>query len=365
MTGFKYTKAKRENIWTMVGFAGASQSGKTRSAMMIAQALGRSIDDRPFAMVDSENDRGLMYDDEFDFEHHSIKSPFGPDKYLQKAQELAQRGFPCVLIDSMSHEWAGVGGVIDMADKDRAKPPGNWARPKTAHKRMMDGFLQIPAHVVFCLRAHEKIKIEKAWIDGKEKTVVIPQGWMPVCEKSFMFEMTVSFTLLPDEPGMLDFSRPHKLPDVLKPIFLDGSRVTQEMGAALADWAKGGVAAHPDTDLWRDARNAANLGTVKLRDFSQQLSPDQSVRLRPIGRELNDTARATDQSLAAGFAPGTAAPTAAAASADDYEERYDEDTEPDEGGPLDNESPDAGASGDASPDQAEAHHDPQTGEFRL
>ena len=85
------------------------------------------------------------------------------------ARELSEHGFPCILIDSMSHEWAGVGGVLDMAEKSTVKSPGNWAKPKAAHKRMMDGLLQLDAHLVFCLRAHEKIKMETVnGADGRD-----------------------------------------------------------------------------------------------------------------------------------------------------------------------------------------------------
>ena len=340
---FRYVKAKRENINLMVGFAGASQSGKTYSAMMMAQALAGG----PFAMVDTECKRGLHYADSFDFEHVPMASPFTPDAHLEKVRELVGRGFRCVLIDSMSHEWAGVGGVLDMAEKSSVKSPGNWARPKAAHKRMVDGFLQTDAHLVFCMRAHEKIKIEKQMVDGREKTVVLPLGWMPVCEKNWMFEMTVSFTMHPDRPGMVDYGLPHKCPDLLKPLFVDGTRVTRDMGEALGEWARGGEANHPHAELWRDLRNLANQGTVKLRDHIEGLGDDDREAVKPIRRELWNTAKAAD-AASAGPAP----------SADDYPERYEEDAGPDEGGyledeggmrPLDNESADPSAD-DASND---------------
>ena len=293
---FTYTRAKRENINVTVGLAGASQSGKTYSAMMLAQALAG---DRPFAMKDTECRRGLHYADSFDYEHHSLESPFTPDKYLAKTRELAAKGFRCILTDSMSHEWAGVGGILEMADKSTVKSPGNWAKPKAAHKRMMDGFLQTDAHLVMCFRAHEKIKIEKAWIDGKEKTVVIPLGWSPVCEKSTMFEMTVSFTLHPDQPGVIDYSLPHKCPDILKPIFQDGMRVTREMGEALAEWARGEVAANPHEKLWGWLRNLANQGTVPLRDYIEtEMSDTERPAMKLIRRELWSTAKAADANTA-------------------------------------------------------------------
>ena len=58
MTGFQYTKAKRQNVKILIGLAGASQSGKTWTAMVLAQALSGEL---PFAMLDTERNRGLHY----------------------------------------------------------------------------------------------------------------------------------------------------------------------------------------------------------------------------------------------------------------------------------------------------------------
>ena len=67
-------------------------------------------------------------------------------------------------------------------------------------------------------------------------------GWMPICEKRFMYEMTVSFTLTPDRPGVPRLDLPHKLQEQHRPFFPDGQPIGEQAGAALRAWANGGEA---------------------------------------------------------------------------------------------------------------------------
>ena len=34
---------------------------------------------------------------------------------------------------------------------------------------------------------------------GREKNAIVPAGWIPICEKRFMYDMTLSLTLRPGE----------------------------------------------------------------------------------------------------------------------------------------------------------------------
>lgn len=292
---FTYTKAYRENVNILIGLAGASGSGKTYSAMLLAQALGQG---RPFRFGDTEGDRGLHYADQFDFEHVPIKPPFHPKQFLDFIRETVARGFRCAVIDSTSHEWAGEGGILDMAAADPAKSPSNWIKPKAEHKKFVNGFLAAGINIIFCLRAHEKIRMEKD-PNNPRRQVVIPMGWQPVAEKEFMYEMTISMTMDPKQPGIVNPELVHKCADQFKPLFMPGNYISAESGSGLAAWARGGEIVFADRELWMRAREAANRGTIGLRDLRYSLSEDEAARLRPIGQELNRTARMADQNMLA------------------------------------------------------------------
>lgn len=237
---YTFRKAVRTNTSTLIALAGSSGSGKTYSAIRLARGL---VGDKgKVAVIDTEAGRALHYADRFDFDHLDMKPPFSPQAYHGAIEAAENAGYGAIIIDSMSHEWAGDGGCQDMHDEAHEKMGGMdttsilaWRGPKTEHKRMISRLLQSRSHLIFCLRAEEKIKFSK---DKNGKTVIEPAGWMPTCEKNFMFEMTVSFMLLDAKPGI---GRPIKLQEQHKPFFKLDSFIDEEAGKRLAEWALGGV----------------------------------------------------------------------------------------------------------------------------
>lgn len=257
---FQFQPAIRQQVSLLIALAGASGSGKTYSALRMAKGMagqGR------IAFIDTEARRGLHYADQFDFIHADMRPPFAPGRFVEGIRAAEGAGATVVVIDSFSMEYDGEGGILDMAaaleagtpkpgiERPRVegshpdwwkdwlvkpvKPPGHWKSPKGDHKKLMNALLQCRATLIFCLRADEKIEIVRQ--DGK--TVVRPLGWMPICEKRFMYEMTASFTLTPSRPGIPQFDLPHKLQSQHRPFFPASSPISEDSGRALAQWAAG------------------------------------------------------------------------------------------------------------------------------
>ena len=292
---FQYTKARRENCHLLIGLIGPSGSGKTFSAMQLATGLG---DGQPFLVLDSEDRRGLYYADRFDFEHREIKAPFTPAKYRDAVLKGAADGFVCIVVDSISHEWEGEGGVVEMAEADKRKPPGNWNAPKAAHKRMVNGFLQVACNLIVCLRAQEKLDLSKT--DDRGKVLVKSLGWLPICEKGFPYELSPRFTLSDLAPGVVDFGLPQKIEEHHRLIFPPGQLISLEAGKVLGQWARGEAIEVPDKELWTSARRAANEGMKSLIAFSNDLPEAEKAKLKPIKEELIATGRRTDKNLEGG-----------------------------------------------------------------
>ncbi len=233
---FAFAPAKREQVSLLIALAGASGSGKTYSALRLAKGMAPG---GKIAFIDTEARRGLHYAEQFDFLHSDMRPPFAPARFIEGISAAEAAGAEVVIIDSFSHEHDGIGGLIDWADRlaaDGVKSPGNWKEPKSAHKKLMNALLQCRASIIFCLRADEKIEI----IRENNKTVVRPLGWMPICEKRFMFEMTASFTLTPDRPGIPHFDLPHKLQSQHRAFFSEHQPISEDSGRMLAEWARGG-----------------------------------------------------------------------------------------------------------------------------
>lgn len=243
---YTFRPAVRENVGLLVGLAGPSGSGKTYTAMRLAKGMAG---DKPFAVIDTEAGRAKHYADTFRFDHCDMHAPFSPDAYAAAIQAADRAGYTVIVVDSFSHEHAGEGGLLDwheheyqrLGNRDAVKMTA-WIKPKMAHRAMVSKLLQVRAHLILCLRAEEKVDIVK---DAQGKVQIVPKqtlagyhGWVPICEKNLPFELTASFLLLPDKPGV---PRPIKLAEQLRPMFPLDKPITEESGARIAAWARGGV----------------------------------------------------------------------------------------------------------------------------
>src|SRR6266540_6304955 len=97
---------------------------------------------KPFAVLDTENGRALHKADDYKFKHAALEPPFTPERYAKAVKAADDAGFPVIVIDSGSHEYEGVGGVLDiqtaeferMGRRESARM-SSWIEPKRRHKR--------------------------------------------------------------------------------------------------------------------------------------------------------------------------------------------------------------------------------------
>jgi dephospho-CoA kinase len=154
---FEFRPAKRENVPLLIGLAGGTGSGKTYTALRLAKGIAGDV---PFALIDTETGRAKAYADQFRFDHGDLSAPFRPDRYLEAITAADKAGYPVIVVDSMSHEHAGDGGLLDWHDEILDKRAGDdwkkrealtmlaWVEPKGSHKRMVQRLLQLRAHVI-------------------------------------------------------------------------------------------------------------------------------------------------------------------------------------------------------------------------
>lgn len=251
---FEFKPAVRSHVPLIIGIISGTGGGKTMSAMRLAKGI---CGENSFAVCDTENGRAKHYADMFRFDHGDIRAPFRPDAYWDAIKSADDAGYPVIIVDSTSHVWAGDGGVLDWQEEELYRMAGNdwqkrekvkmaaWIKPKIAHKQMVQKMLQVRAHLILCFRAEQKIEMIRE--DGKTKIVAKQSltgldGWIPVCEKNLPFELTASFLLTADAPGM---PKPIKLQQQHRALFPLDQPINEESGRLVADWAKGGDAPKP------------------------------------------------------------------------------------------------------------------------
>lgn len=272
---FEDTPAVREQVPLLIGLVGASGSGKTYSALRVASGI-QAVSGGDVFFIDTEARRALHYADKFKFRHLNFGAPFGSLDYLSAIEHCVKKGAKTIIVDSLSHEHEGPGGVLEehehemqriaaawKVSQDKASIPA-WAKPKMKRRQFLNGILQMQANFLFCFRAKEKIKI----VSGKQP---VHLGWMPIAGEELVYEMTLNCLLYPAAGGVPIWQPEEsgekimiKLPEQFRNIFADRQPLSEDIGRKLAEWAKGGTPAAPPsidtTALTVQGRTAALLG---------------------------------------------------------------------------------------------------------
>lgn len=286
----KIERAVREKTFTLTSIAGPSGSGKTYSAILYARGLVGP--EGKIGFIDTENKRSRFYADVAGgFDVIDLDPPFTAHRYIEAIKAFEDAGYTAIIIDSISHEWEGTGGVLEQAEaiEQATKKSGLhcWQKPKAAHKKLMNGLLQTRAHIIFCCRVKEKVTQVK--VNGK--TEIVNEGFVVVQEKSFIYEMSVSLMLAEGThvPTIL------KCPGDLLDAFPEGRKISVDVGNAVRRWSDQGIALDPTIEAAkREGLLAANDGTAALQDWWKGLGSRQAT-LAGMKDTFKSIAAAADQ----------------------------------------------------------------------
>ncbi|AMO83168.1 MULTISPECIES: ATP-binding protein [Hafniaceae] len=163
----KFEKAMRKKAKLRLALTGPSGAGKTYSALVICKSMGGKT-----AVIDTEKGSASLYSNEFDFDVLELDPPFSPERFIEAIAAAEAAGYDNLVIDSISHEWGGVGGCLDDLDTiAKTKFKGNthaaWSALTPRHRKFLDSILRVNCHVVATMRS----KTETAQQEGSKKVV--------------------------------------------------------------------------------------------------------------------------------------------------------------------------------------------------
>lgn len=325
-------QAVREGARLVIGLAGVSGSGKTRSALELAWGLAKG-DASKIGFLDTENRRGSLYADCLVGKDGSIHrfnigdlyAPYSPKRYSDAIKEFQQTGIEVLVVDSASHEWEGEGGCEDIAD-DGGKV-ANWKKAKREHKRFMNTLLTCDMHIIVCLRAREKTSFKNP---SKPESL----GIQPICEKNFLFEMTAS-VMMHDEGRRREVI---KCPAELRPfIGHDREYLSAQDGMAIRKWVDGGAKLDPEIERARnsiltithDGAAAVNAAWQALPAKVQKGLGESFIAMARQSAQAFDDQREDAEGMVplgmdGGFNPGAVAGGATVAALDPEPPKFDD-----------------------------------------
>lgn len=265
-------KAVRRKAKLRLGLVAPSGAGKTYSALKLALGLGGKV-----GMIDTEHGSGDLYAHLGDYDIIGITAPYTVAKYREAIKAFEDAGYNVIIIDSLSHAWAGDGGLLDKQGKIADSGKGNsytaWRIITPEHNGLVEAILQSPAHIICTMRAKQDYVQEKD--DRSGKTIVRKIGLAPVQRDGMEYEFSV----------VLDIDAQHVAHASKDRTSLFDGRyftITDKTGAELLQWLEAGEAPPP----------APALDESAVTDFLTLIS--EAGTLADLKRHFTEAYRAAD-----------------------------------------------------------------------
>ena len=193
-----FKKAERKQAKLRLCLTGPSGAGKSYSALQIAKGL--SPNNGKIAMLDSENGSGELYSNLTDYDIAQLTPPFHPQNYIEMIKAAAKAGYDVLIIDSLSHCYNGVGGLLDlhqqatMNRRDRNSFAA-WSEITPIQNRLIDTILSAPLHIIATLRTKTAWEVVE---NDRGKKAPVKVGLSPIQREGLDYEFSVVFDLSSD-----------------------------------------------------------------------------------------------------------------------------------------------------------------------
>jgi hypothetical protein len=182
-------KAQRRQAVIKLALQGPSGSGKTYSSLLLAFGLVGSWEN--IAVIDTENSSSHLYSHLGNFNVLGLSEPFTPERYIDAIDFCEKAGMKAIIIDSISQEWEGGGGIIETHGNMPGNSFTNWNRVTPRHNAFVQKMLQSPCHIIATIRS----KQDYVLTDKNGKMVPEKVGLKGVTRDGMDYEFTLVLDL--------------------------------------------------------------------------------------------------------------------------------------------------------------------------
>lgn len=189
-----FIKAVKTKAKLRLGLSGLAGSGKTFSALGIGNALAKLMrkhghGEGRIAVIDSERGSASLYADKFDFDVCELDS-FSPLAYVDKIKEAESAGYDIIIVDSLTHAWAGKDGALDQKDQAADRGGNSWTAWRSVtpkHNALVDAMLGSKSHLIATMRQ----KMEYVQETENGKTSIKKVGLAAIQREGMEYEFTL------------------------------------------------------------------------------------------------------------------------------------------------------------------------------
>jgi hypothetical protein len=265
-------KATRKKAKIRLGLSAVSGGGKTYSAILIAKGLIGDLS--KVAIIDTENGSADLYAHLGDFNVLPLTAPFTPELYIEAIKSCEKAGMEVIIIDSISHEWDGKGGCLEIVETLGGKYQ-DWAKVTPRHQAFIEAILHSPSHIITTVRRKQDYEMIK---DGN-KIRIEKGGLKEITREGFEYELTINLEL--DTQHNATASKDRTQLFMGKPAFVP----SEKTGELIANWCEQGEESFnmkPGSDWYNRVDNCTTQ--KELVELYQKNKPE--VDSNPLLQQL-------------------------------------------------------------------------------
>jgi hypothetical protein len=229
----KLRKAQRQQGKIKLALQGPSGAGKTYSALLLAKGLVGGLD--KVAVIDTDSNSADLYDYLGNFSVLSLGPPFTPEKYIEAIRICENAGMEAIILDSISHEWYGSGGILDVHSGMQGNSFTNWSKLTPRHNQFVHSILQASCHVIATMRT------KQAYVLNERNGKMVPEkvGLKAIAREDTEYEFTVVLEINQKHFARASKDRTGLFTDM--PDFV----ITEDTGHQIRNWCTKPVSSNP------------------------------------------------------------------------------------------------------------------------
>lgn len=236
MAQFQLRVAEKKQVKIRIGLSAASGFGKTYSALLLA--YGITGDWSKIGVIDTENGSAELYSDLGPYNVLPLTAPFSPERYIEALHTCEKAEMEVIILDSISHEWEGPGGVIELVDQIGGGYSGGWKQMTPRHDKFKHEIVSSPCHIITTVRRKQDYILQDT-TNKQGKTVQAPvkAGFKEITRDGWEYELTINLEIINDK-HQARASKDRTGLFAGQPEFV----ITSETGRKILDWCNSGKA---------------------------------------------------------------------------------------------------------------------------
>lgn len=182
-------EASRHHLKIKIGIQGASSTGKTMSALLIAYGLCK--DWNKIAVIDTEK-AAALYAHLGNYKILPLTAPFTPESLITAIDLCVQQQIAVIILDSISQLWAGSGGILDIhAATTGNNTYTNWLKVMPRYNALVEKLLQTDIHIITTIRTKPHYEL----MEKNGKQIPVKNGFKPICHHALPYEFSLLLTM--------------------------------------------------------------------------------------------------------------------------------------------------------------------------